>query len=76
MKQWLLIMILLTAWFTGTFARAQTGEYEYGTGLPRDLDELAVPDSDYPDWPLTPEAERYASIDGERMKQWVNRICA
>ena len=48
----------------------------YGSGLPRDAGPLLVPDSDYPDWPRTGAAARYADVNGERMKDWVRRISA
>jgi hypothetical protein len=57
-------------------AQTDVQERTYGAGLPRDLDELAVPESDYPDWPLLPGQDRYGNVDGERMKEWVRRICA
>ena len=40
----------------------------YGAGLPRDRDLLIFDDDQYPVWPLTPEQQQYASIDGARMK--------
>ena len=43
-------------------------EKTYGSGLPRDRDRLIFDDDQYPVWPLTPEQQRYASIDGDRMK--------
>jgi hypothetical protein len=75
MKQLLLPVFVLCALLTGSPALAETPEKTYGAGLPRDLDWLAVPESAYPDWPLRPEQLRYADVDGERMKQWVRRIC-
>jgi membrane glycosyltransferase len=51
-------------------------ERTYGLGLPRDMDVLYVPDTDYPDWPLLPEHAAYADVSGERMKDWVERISA
>ena len=48
----------------------------YGLGLPRDLQALAVPDADYPDWPLREDQASYATVSGERMKQWVREISA
>ena len=35
---------------------------------------LAVPDADYPNWPLLPEHSAYADISGERMKAWTKSI--
>ena len=46
-------------------------EKTYGSGLPRDRDRLIFDDDQYPVWPLTPEQQRYASIDGARMKRHV-----
>ena len=46
-------------------------EKTYGAGLPRDRDQLIFADSQYPVWPLTPEQQPYAGIDGARMKQQV-----
>jgi hypothetical protein len=43
----------------------------YGVGLPRDRDRLIFDDDQYPVWPLTPEQQQYASIDGARMKRHV-----
>ncbi len=48
----------------------------YGLGLPRDLDELAIPDAEYPAWPLREGQAAYESVSGERMKQWVREISA
>jgi hypothetical protein len=55
-------------------AQVDTGskvEKTYGEGLPRDADRLIFADSQYPTWPLTPSQQRYAPIDGARMKQQV-----
>lgn len=46
-------------------------EKTFGQGLPRDRDSLLFRDDQYPDWPLTPDQQQYASINGERMKQQV-----
>ncbi len=46
-------------------------EKTFGQGLPRDRDTLLFSDDQYPDWPLTPQQQQYASINGERMKQQV-----
>ncbi len=48
----------------------------YGTGLPRDGETLYIPDSEYPDWPVTTSHSAYADVDGARMKDWVRRISA
>jgi hypothetical protein len=68
-----LVALLLTGLsFDG---RPQSGDAPtYGLGLPRDLDKLAVPDADYPNWPLLPEHSAYADISGERMKAWTKSI--
>ena len=52
------------------------GEKTYGLGLPRDLDVLLVPDSEYPDWLLRPDQMDYADVSGSRMKEWVRKISA
>ena len=46
-------------------------EKTYGDGLPRDRDRIVFRDDQYPFWPLTPEQQAYASINGARMKQHV-----
>jgi hypothetical protein len=46
-------------------------EKTYGDGLPRDRDRIVFRDDQYPFWPLTPEQQQYASINGSRMKQHV-----
>jgi hypothetical protein len=46
-------------------------EKTYGQGLPRDRERLIFADHQYPVWPLTPEQQRYAGIDGARMKRQV-----
>ena len=46
-------------------------EKTYGEGLPRDRDLLIFDDDQYPVWPLTPEQQQYAGIDGARMKRHV-----
>ena len=52
------------------------GTAKYGLGLPRDLEALAVADSEYPDWPLRADQAAYSDVSGERMKQWVREISA
>jgi hypothetical protein len=44
-------------------------EKAYGEGLPRDRATLIFSDDQYPVWPLTPEQQRYAAIDGAPMKR-------
>jgi hypothetical protein len=51
--------------------RGPTVEKTYGDGLPRDRDRLIFADDQYPFWPLTPDQQRYAAIDGARMKRQV-----
>jgi len=46
-------------------------EKTYGDGLPRDRDRIVFRDDQYPFWPLTPDQQAYASINGARMKQHV-----
>jgi len=46
-------------------------EKTYGSGLPREGDRLIFADDQYPVWPLMPDQERYAGIDGARMKRQV-----
>jgi hypothetical protein len=72
---WIPVVVLLTP-LTG-FASQSAGSQDsgtYGLGLPRDMDVLFIPDSDYPDWPLRPDQRQYADVSGERMKDWVRRI--
>ena len=38
-------------------------EKTYGIGLPRDMDRLLIPDSEYPVYPLKPGQEAYADVD-------------
>jgi hypothetical protein len=55
-------------------ARQEPGpklEKTYGDGLPRDGERLIFSDAQYPVWPLTPEQQQYAAIDGARMKRHV-----
>ena len=51
-------------------------EKTYGTGLPRDLDVLAVPDASYPDWVSRQGLNAYPGVSGGRMKRWVREISA
>ncbi len=50
-------------------SRGPAVEKTYGNGLPRDADTLIFSDDQYPVWPLTPAQQRYAPIDGARMKR-------
>ncbi|MCB1672148.1 MAG: M28 family peptidase [Gammaproteobacteria bacterium] len=71
----LLALVLGAAWLPGRVAsQPDTGPevlQTFGQGLPRDGKTLLFADDQYPTWPLTPEQQRYASIDGARMKQQV-----
>lgn len=51
-------------------------EKTYGLGLPRDMDKLIPPDSDYPDYPLKPGQEAYADVDGYKIKDIIKQIVA
>jgi hypothetical protein len=64
-----------------TTTRAQMGvgptvEKTFGKGLPRDAATIVFDDPAYPVWPLTPEQQPYATIDGARMKQQVRDLAA
>jgi hypothetical protein len=58
------------------YAQEPATSPQYGLGLPRDLDVLAVDDANYPDWPLVGAQAEYADVSGERMKSWVQKISA
>ena len=51
-------------------------EKTYGLGLPRDMDKLIPPDSDYPVYPLKPGQEAYKDVDGYRIKDTIKKITA
>jgi hypothetical protein len=51
-------------------------EKTYGTGLPRDMDRLLIPDSEYPVFPLKPGQEAYADVDGYRIKETLKKFTA
>lgn len=51
-------------------------EKTYGIGLPRDMDRLLIPDSEYPVYPLKPGQEAYADVDGYRIKDTIRKITA
>ena len=51
-------------------------EKTYGLGLPRDMDKLLIPDSEYPDYPLKPGQEAYKDVDGYRIKKHILDITA
>ncbi len=53
-----------------------TVEKTYGLGLPRDMDKLLIPDSEYPVYPLKPGQEAYADADGYRIKDDIKKITA
>lgn len=65
----------------GRLTTAQMGqgpkvEKTFGKGLPRDSGSIVFDDAAYPVWPLTPEQQPYASINGARMKQQVKDLAA
>src|SRR5579871_6544907 len=51
-------------------------EKTYGLGLPRDMDKLIPPDSDYPVYPLKPGQEAYKDVDGYKIKDTIKKITA
>jgi hypothetical protein len=51
-------------------------EKTYGVGLPRDMDKLLIPDSEYPVYPLKPGQEAYVDVDGYRIKENIKKIAA
>ena len=51
-------------------------EKTYGLGLPRDMDKLIPPDSDYPVYPLKPGQDAYADVDGYRIKEELKKFTA
>ena len=51
-------------------------EKTYGLGLPRDMDKIIPPDSDYPVYPLKPGQEAYADVDGYHIKDIIKQITA
>ena len=51
-------------------------EKTYGLGLPRDMDKLIPPDSDYPVYPLKPGQEAYKDVDGYKLKETIKKITA
>src|SRR3954470_7021728 len=51
-------------------------EKTYGIGLPRDMDRLLIPDSEYPVYPLKPGQEAYADVDGYRIKETIKKFTA
>jgi len=62
-----------------TLAQMRPGakvEKTYGLGLPRDMDTLVIPDSEYPVFPLKPGQEAYADVDGYRIKDTLKKITA
>src|SRR5580700_1972300 len=64
---------------SGTMAQMRPGanvEKTYGLGLPRDMDKLIPPDSDYPVYPLKPGQEAYKDVDGYKLKDMIKQITA
>jgi hypothetical protein len=62
-----------------TLAQMRPGakvEKTYGLGLPRDMDTLVIPDSEYPVYPLKPGQEAYADVDGYRIKENIKKLTA
>ena len=62
-----------------TLAQMRPGakvEKTYGLGLPRDMDKLIIPDSEYPVYPLKPGQEAYADVDGYRIKENIKKLTA
>jgi len=51
-------------------------EKTYGLGLPRDMDRLVIPDSEYPIVPLKPGQEAYKDVDGYRIKEDLKKLTA
>lgn len=81
MKRTVVIPVLALALFStvGLVAQMRPGakvEKTYGTGLPRDMDRLLVPDAEYPIFPLKPGQEAYADVDGYRIKDTIKKITA
>jgi hypothetical protein len=78
--------ILAAAFFAATLLSVSPGtaqmrpgpkvEKTYGLGLPRDMDKLIPPDSDYPVYPLKPGQEAYADVDGYHLKDIIKQITA
>ncbi len=54
----------------------QNARYGRPLGLPRDGDQLYLPDEAYPRFPLPPGNEAYAHVDGLKMKAVVEQITA
>lgn len=67
------------AWTTMPAAQMRPGarvEKTYGVGLPRDMERLLIPDSEYPVFPLKPGQEAYGDVDGYRIKEDIKKITA
>jgi len=80
-KRLAVIGVLAVALMSGARVVAQmrpgpTVEKTYGIGLPRDMDRLLIPDSEYPVYPLKPGQEAYADVDGYRIKETIKKITA
>jgi hypothetical protein len=70
---------LVLAVTTTAMAQMRPGakvEKTYGLGLPRDMDKLIPPDSDYPVYPLKPGQQAYKDVDGYRIKDTIKKITA
>ena len=64
---------------SGSMAQMRPGalvEKTYGLGLPRDMDKLIPPDSDYPVYPLKANQQAYKDVDGYRIKDTIKKITA
>ena len=82
MKRRILVAVFSAAMLLSvspTIAQMRPGakvEKTYGLGLPRDMDKLIPPDSDYPVYPLKPGQEAYKDVDGYKIKDTIKQITA
>lgn len=81
MRRWSLVVALIGALVATQAVHAQMRpgakvEKTYGMGLPRDMDTLLIPDSEYPAVALKPGQEAYADVDGDRLKATIKQITA
>ena len=66
------------------FAQMRPGakvEKTYGAGLPRDMDRLLIPDSEYPVFPLKPESAgveplRHDHVPGAVASTRTRKVCS
>ena len=71
--------VIVAVWGAALRGQMRPGavvEKTYGVGLPRDMDRLLIPDSEYPVFPLKPGQEAYADVDGYRIKETLKQITA